>query len=575
MKFNNWNLRLKLFASFGILIIASLVISSVSFYQFKNVKTKVVRLDSFFKINEKLATWDEICTNVVHTGDTSGMYIVYQNIIDIKAIYEKFASSIVVEANRALYNSMINELDSYQENWEKYQKNQDALIKLNDALDEANRKINYVYEKNVNNLSKEFLMANRELVKMQDAIHNLLISNKPQYESVAKNYFNSFKKIVINQKIKEFEPYVEFYSNSIEMLLNLFDEETHIEKELEKEFGKIDGTTDKMTNSIYEGILSAISSSIKVIITFSIITILLCVLIVNTVARTLDKDIKKCVSSIERVADGNLNLVFDKETLARKDEFGQLLSAIYNTISKQRTLIGGIIDCATEIKDASNVMNNSSQTLSQGANEQASSIEEVSSSMEEMAANIQQNSENAQQANSIVNKMNEGMSKINDAASRNYSQAKEIADKISIVNLIASQTNILALNAAVEAARAGEHGRGFAVVASEVRKLAERSKIAADEITKLTQDIVHGVEETGSILTSTMPDVKRSIELIKEIAIASSEQNAGTAQVNSAVQQMNQIAQHNAAASEEIATNAEELSSQADQMADMTRMFII
>jgi methyl-accepting chemotaxis protein len=143
---------------------------------------------------------------------------------------------------------------------------------------------------------------------------------------------------------------------------------------------------------------------------------------------------------------------------------------------------------------------------------------------------------------------------------------KEIAEKITIIEEIARKTDLLALNAAVEAARAGEHGKGFAVVASEVRKLAERSQAAAADINKLTQSGVNVAQNAGDMLLKLVPDIRKTAELVQEIAAASVEQNTGAVQVNKAIQQLDQVIQQNASASEEVAAAAEELSSQAQQL---------
>jgi len=150
---------------------------------------------------------------------------------------------------------------------------------------------------------------------------------------------------------------------------------------------------------------------------------------------------------------------------------------------------------------------------------------------------------------------------------------KQIADKVTIIGDIAFQTNILALNAAVEAARAGEHGRGFAVVAAEVRKLAEKSQIAAGEINALSKSSVQIAEESGKLLASIVPDIQKTARLVQEITAASIEQNSGAEQINNAINQLNQVTQQNAAAAEEMATSTEELSSQSDQLKDMIAFF--
>ncbi len=148
-----------------------------------------------------------------------------------------------------------------------------------------------------------------------------------------------------------------------------------------------------------------------------------------------------------------------------------------------------------------------------------------------------------------------------------------IAEKIGIITDIAFQTNILALNAAVEAARAGEAGKGFAVVAAEVRKLAERSRIAADEINKLSANGVETVSQASQKLINLVPEIEKTTKLVQEIAAASLEQSAGSEQINGAVQQLSGVTQQSAASSEELATGAEELSTQAEKLKELISFF--
>src|SRR6056297_1170692 len=165
------------------------------------------------------------------------------------------------------------------------------------------------------------------------------------------------------------------------------------------------------------------------------------------------------------------------------------------------------------------------------------------------------------------------MDKMGQAGKKSLKSIQEIADKITIINDIAFQTNILALNAAVEAARGGEYGKGFAVVAAEVRKLAERSKTAADEIVELANSSVEVTKESDQLIDNLVPEIEKVAKLIQEINAASQEQNSGTDQINNAVQQLNQVTQQNAASSEELATSAEEMAGQADQLKETISYF--
>ncbi|MFT6779652.1 MAG: methyl-accepting chemotaxis protein, partial [Paraglaciecola sp.] len=150
---------------------------------------------------------------------------------------------------------------------------------------------------------------------------------------------------------------------------------------------------------------------------------------------------------------------------------------------------------------------------------------------------------------------------------------KDIAGKITIIEDIAYQTNMLALNAAIEAARAGEHGKGFAVVAAEVRKLAERSQVAATEISELTGVSVKVAEKAGGLLEKMVPDISRTAELVQEITAASEEQASGVSQITSAMNQLDQVTQQNAAGSEELAATADEMRSQSQSLIEMMRFF--
>ena len=326
-----------------------------------------------------------------------------------------------------------------------------------------------------------------------------------------------------------------------------------------------------VTAGFYTDEMNKVLSQIRwTIIIATLISVALVMLVLRTIVQSLVKAIQKGVDFAAKVSQGDLTASVD---IFQKDEIGQLAQSLRDMIAKVKEIVENIKLGADSISTASNEVSSASMQLSQGASEQASSAEEVSSSMEEMAANIQQNSENSQQAEKISVKVSQGIQKVGSAAQESLTSIRNIADKINIINDIAFQTNILALNAAVEAARAGEHGRGFAVVAAEVRKLAERSKVAADEIVDLASKSVHVTESAAELMGSLIPEIEKTAKLVQEISAASNEQNAGTDQINVALQQLNLVTQQNAASSEELATSSEELSSQADQLKDLISFF--
>jgi methyl-accepting chemotaxis protein len=278
--------------------------------------------------------------------------------------------------------------------------------------------------------------------------------------------------------------------------------------------------------------------------------------------------ILKGVGFAESMAKGDFTSQLD---VNQKDEIGILANALNSMVIKLRGIVGEVQSAGDNVASGSEELSSTAEQLSQGSTEQAASVEEISSSVEQMAANIRQNTDNALQTEKIATKVSSDATETGIAVGETVVAMKNIADKISIIEEIARNTNLLALNAAIEAARAGEHGKGFAVVAAEVRKLAENSGNAAAEISELSGSSVAKAESAGKMLDSIVPDIKRTAELVQEIAAASREQDAGAEQINQAVQQLDQVVQQNASASEEMAATSEELSSQAEQMqASMT-----
>lgn len=300
------------------------------------------------------------------------------------------------------------------------------------------------------------------------------------------------------------------------------------------------------------------------------IAVLFALIIGIVISRGITIPLAKGVNFAEKLSEGDLMANMD---IDQKDEIGVLAKSMQNMATKLREVCTVVMTGADSILAASIQISSSSQQMSQGSNEQASSAEEVSSSMEQMVANIQQNTDNSQQAEKIAMVGAEGIKRGSEVTVRAVESMKQIADKVKIIGDIAFQTNILALNAAVEAARAGEHGKGFAVVAAEVRKLAERSRVAADEIDRLTKMGVKEAEDAGKLLADIVPEIEKTARLVQEISAASMEQRSGAEQINSAIQQLNVVVQQNAAGSEELASSSEEMSSQAEQLTESISFF--
>jgi methyl-accepting chemotaxis protein len=350
------------------------------------------------------------------------------------------------------------------------------------------------------------------------------------------------------------------------------------------------------------GISSAVSSSIIGIQTGLLLAVLAGCGVAFFITRSITQPLSRATAAVEQVATGDLsaNVVVDS-----RDEVGRICTAVNHMIEglrssarlaesisqgdltseakvlsekdtlgislkkmleNLRNIVGEVTTAADNVASGSEELSATAQQLSQGAAEQAASAEETTSSMEEMTSSIQQNADNAKQTDKLASRAAEDAKTGGEAVVKTATAMKEIAAKINVIEEIARKTDLLALNAAVEAARAGEHGKGFAVVASEVRKLAERSQVAAAEISKLTAGGVTLAEGAGEMLLKLVPDIRNTAGLVQEIAAGSAEQNTGAVQVNKAIQQLDQVIQQNSSASEELASTAEELTSQAQQL---------
>jgi methyl-accepting chemotaxis protein len=327
-------------------------------------------------------------------------------------------------------------------------------------------------------------------------------------------------------------------------------------------------------------------------------------------ARSLALPIARMAASMTRAAKGDLSDVLEFD--GRTDELGELSRSINSTyaylkemasvaeslsggdlrvrvvprsdydgfgkafvamIDKLSQVIGEVRAGANALSGASTQVSASSQTLSQGTSDQAASVQETTASLEQMSGSIAQNAENGRQTEQMAVKGAQDAEEGGRAVGETIEAMRAIAEKISIIEEIAYQTNLLALNAAIEAARAGEHGKGFAVVATEVRKLAEKSQSAAKEIGTLASSSVSVAERSGQVLKDLVPSIRKTADLVQEVAAASAEQSSGVAQVNKAMARVDQVTQRNASAAEELASTAEEMAAQAQALEQLVTFF--
>jgi methyl-accepting chemotaxis protein len=317
-----------------------------------------------------------------------------------------------------------------------------------------------------------------------------------------------------------------------------------------------------------------INNKQRLIVMYMLISLSIIILIVSCFSviliRTISSSIEIAKETTKAIANGDLKIADVKHA---DDELGELMMHLNKMGEKLNIVIGGIIESVDSIKTASFEISSNSQQLSKGASTQAASAEEISSSMEQMVSIIMQDGDNAKETEKISSDTVAKIQMGNKAAIDSANAMKEINNNTSIITDISFQTNILALNAAVEAARAGDHGKGFAVVAGEVRKLAERSKIAADHIIHVSNSGIALATDAGKQLEELVPEIEKTAKLVHEISNSTNEQNSSAHHINAAIQQLNEVTQQNATASEELASKAEDLSAQADQLQQLVGFF--
>jgi len=338
-------------------------------------------------------------------------------------------------------------------------------------------------------------------------------------------------------------------------------------------------------------------------------TLLACSALSVVIIRGVTRSLRRSVAVAERLAEGDTSLKVAAET---QDEIGQLLgsmasvirsteamadaaarvaggdltvevrprsgrdtlgNALAQMVGRLSQVIGEVKAGAMALSSASEQISATSHALSQGTSEQAASVEETTSSLEEMSASIARNAESSRETEQTALRGAKDGEESGKAVLDTVRAMSIIAEKISIVEEIAYQTNLLALNAAIEAARAGEHGKGFAVVAVEVRKLAERSQTAAKEIGGLATSSVRVAERSGKLLSALVPAIRRTADLVQEVAAASGEQASGISQINRALTSVDQVTQRAASAAEELASTAEEMAGQANGLRDVVGYF--
>lgn len=311
----------------------------------------------------------------------------------------------------------------------------------------------------------------------------------------------------------------------------------------------------------------------SVFLTLATLTLVTAIFLAILLTRRIVLPIRDAVQMADAIAEGNLRQEIPKSALARTDEIGELAHSFEQMVDKLNEVAYNVAMGASSVASSATELSSSSGSLAQGASSQASSVTQVAAATEEMSMSTVHAAESAkhteQLATDAASRAKEGGRRVMDTVTA----MNTIAEKISFIEDIARQTNMLALNAAIEAARAGEAGKGFAVVAAEVRRLAERSAGAANDIRELTSKSVAVASEAGSTIERIVPDIERTATLVQSIATAVRQIRQGAEESSKAMQQLDNVVQMNAASSEELSATSEALASQAEQLRGVVAFF--
>lgn len=240
-----------------------------------------------------------------------------------------------------------------------------------------------------------------------------------------------------------------------------------------------------------------------------------------------------------------------------------LENAVETRTKELKQMIRMIKEKSESLFSSSDMLNSKASDLARGADNQIKAASQIETDLSQVTDHSRKNSENAELANKITGKTLLQLDNIREAAEQNIKEINAICDKIKVLEDIFKQTNLLSLNASIEAARAGELGRGFAVVAGEVKKLAERSKLASQEIVESAQKGSKVSEYSGQIILKFIPEVQKTGDIIKDISQASIEQRDSIENINNSLKHFLEIiSQHT-----EVAKEISEVSSELDVLA--------
>ncbi|MEI7124923.1 MULTISPECIES: methyl-accepting chemotaxis protein [Pectobacterium] len=601
MNFDNLKVGKKLGLGFFLILLMTMVIAGAGIMHIGSLKDSIDKVNLSNNINDEInqakyyralygTTYnpDDIKKNVEHIANVSKLAEKAKEFNWSESDTKKIASiPTLISSYQEKQNNYINAVgkkDAVRKSW-NISTTEKPLEQLNDQLKTDN-----------NSTTLQLLLSdlNQKLISVRYHVRGLLLSTNKESEEKLTDAINAaqtsltflYQSLSAEQRetLTPVLTIMNTYEEQVLAYMPAYQEEM-------AQAGQMRVVADQL-NTVITSLLSDqlaasqadIRSATLQMSIATLITLLLGLLISWFISRQITTPLGNTLSMAEKIATGDLTMSINT---TRKDELGQLMSAMSKMNDNLHNMIDDIRVGVSQISNASSEIVAGNTDLSSRTEQQAAAVEQTAASMEQLTATVKQNADNAHHANKLAisasQTAKQGGEQVNNVVQTMTaieSSSKRIAEITSVINSIAFQTNILALNAAVEAARAGEQGRGFAVVASEVRSLAQRSSQAAKEIEGLISESVTQVSRGATLVGNagkTMNDIVISItqvhDIMGEIATASDEQSRGISQVSQAIVEMDSTTQQNAALVQQSSAAADSLEEQARLLKQAVSVF--
>ncbi|APS31994.1 chemotaxis protein [Pectobacterium brasiliense] len=601
MNFDNLKVGKKLGLGFFLILLMTMVIAGAGIMHIGSLKDSINKVNLSNDINDEInqakyyralygTTYnpDDIKKNVEHIANVSKLAEKAKEFHWPESDAKKIASIPTLitsyQEKQSNYINAVGKKDAVRKSW-NISTTEKPLEQLNDQLKADN-----------NSTTLQLLLSdlNQKLIAVRYHVRGLLLSTNKESEEKLTDAINAaqtsltflYQSLSAEQR-ETLSPVLAIMNNYEEQVLAYmpaYEEEMAQAGQMQVVAGQLNDVVKSLLSDQLAASQEDIRNATLQMSIAALITLLLGLLISWFISRQITTPLGNTLNMAEKIATGDLTMSINT---TRKDELGQLMSAMSKMNDNLHNMIDDIRVGVSQISNASSEIVAGNTDLSSRTEQQAAAVEQTAASMEQLTATVKQNADNAHHANKLAisasQTAKQGGEQVNNVVQTMTaieSSSKRIAEITSVINSIAFQTNILALNAAVEAARAGEQGRGFAVVASEVRSLAQRSSQAAKEIEGLISESVTQVSRGATLVGNagkTMNDIVTSItqvhDIMGEIATASDEQSRGISQVSQAIVEMDSTTQQNAALVEQSSAAADSLEEQARLLKQAVSVF--